>query len=170
MMAHSSGELWGLSCSPNGSQFVTCGGDASIRVYDVATNSIQSLFYEKTDVRAVDWSSNASFIVAADVSGKIHLFTPDLDKIDENQSSFTKQGQWIEEIKFSPDSSMVAFGAHGGVSPLEVMLVSNNKLQKHAVIKTGFTSALLHLDWSVDSTCIVTNSEAYELKFINVKS
>jgi hypothetical protein len=29
----------------------------------------------------------------------------------------------------------------------------------------GFTSSLVHLDWSKDGSAIVANSQAYELKF-----
>lgn len=172
MNAHYEGELWGLACHPTEPLFVTSGGDRSIRVFDCASKYLTQLFFSESDVRAVDWSRDGQHIVAASVDGEIMLFNAELEKLFSLYSSFTKKKgeQWIEEIKFSPDTQMVAFGSHGGYSPVEVMLVKDNKLSKYAVIKVGFTSALLHLDWSSDSNFIVTNSQAAELKFLDVKA
>jgi hypothetical protein len=37
---------------------------------------------------------------------------------------------WIQEIKFSPDSSKIAFGAHVTPSHLEVWEIEGGKLNK----------------------------------------
>jgi WD40 repeat protein len=84
----------------------------------------------ENDLRGIDWSSNGEYIVAGDMKGKIILFDANLNQLDAKQSSFTKKDQWIEDIKFSPDSSLIAFGAHGGCSPIELFKVSNKKLAK----------------------------------------
>lgn len=172
MNAHFEGELWGLACHPTEPLYVTSGGDKSIRIFDCAKKYIDQLYFHDDDVRAVDWSPDTQNIVAASVIGEIILFNTELEKLFSLTSSFTKNkgDQWIEEIKFSPDSQKVAFGSHGGASPIEIMNVRDNKLEKYAVIKVGFTSAVLHLDWSKDSNFIVCNSQAAELKFINVNS
>lgn len=66
---------------------------------------------------------------------------------------------------------MLAYGAHGGPSPVEIMSISNGKkLSILKKINVGMSSALLHLDWSTDSSSIVANSQAYELKFISLDS
>lgn len=53
---------------------------------------------------------------------------------------------------------MVAFGAHGGASPVEVLKIVSDKMTKYAILKPGLTSALLHLDWDVNSSLLVINS------------
>jgi hypothetical protein len=53
---------------------------------------------------------------------------------------------------------------------VEVLSFDGAKLTQKSIIKAGLTSALLHLDWSEDSQAVVINSEAYELKFVNVES
>lgn len=40
---------------------------------------------------------------------------------------------------------------------------------KGYTINAGLTSALTHIDWSVDGSLLVVNSQAYELKFVNVE-
>jgi hypothetical protein len=52
----------------------------------------------------------------------------------------------------------VAYGAHGGASPIEILKIKSNKLTKYGIIKAGLTSALLHLDWDVTSSLLVINS------------
>lgn len=93
-----------------------------------------------------------------------------LKVLDTYQSSFSKKNQWIEELKFSPDSSFLAFGGHGGASKVEVCKVTGKKLKKYGRINAGLTSALLHLDWDESSSQIVINSQAYELKFVDIHS
>ena len=171
MNAHNYGEVWGLACHPSEPLFVTSGGDKSIRVYDGFQRTIETLFIHSCECRGVDWSSDGKWIVAASINGEILLFNTDLDTPQIIQSSFSNNGkQWIEEIKFSPDSTMVAFGAHGGASKLEILYLNNEKLEKRDrnVFGIGLTSALLHLDWSIDSSAIVTNSQAYEIRWVNV--
>lgn len=75
---------------------------------------------------------------------------------------------WIEDIKISPDSIKVAFGAHGLASHLEVWEIEQGKLAKQQLINLSLLGSLIHVDWAVDSTHLVINSSTYELKFVNV--
>ncbi len=136
-----------------------------------------SKLYENK-LRACDWSKNGNFLIAADFKGYIHILSAkDLQPLQTFGSWFTKQPKrqseyWIQEIKISPDSTKVAFGAHGGASKTIVINVENDKsLVKENVLKgVVVTSAITHLDWSNDSNCLLINSEAYELKFASVST
>ncbi len=173
MHGHSAGELWGLCVSPSGAQFASCGGDKTLRVWGIDKLALTMKMSE--DGRAVDWSANGNFIVFGSVNGVIYCFSA---KEDQNlktmstlQSSFGKE-QWLEDIKISPNSQMVAFGSHRGVSKIEVMKVGEQGegLAKFCIINAGLTSALTHLDWDVTSANLVVNSQAYELKFLDVNA
>lgn len=67
---------------------------------------------------------------------------------------------------------MIAYGTHGGLSRIELVKVMDNgkKLQKTAAVNLGISSALTHLDWSMDSNAVVINSQAYELMWLDVNS
>lgn len=67
---------------------------------------------------------------------------------------------------------MVAFGTHGGLSRIELVKVTENgkKLTKIASVNVAISSALTHLDWSMDSNSLVINSQAYELMWLDVNS
>ena len=80
-----------------------------------------------------------------------------------------KNNAWVEDLKISPDSQMVAFGTHGGLSKIEIVKVVNGKtLQKLASCDIKISSAVTHLDWSSDSRYVVVNSQAYELMFLDI--
>ena len=82
--------------------------------------------------RAVAVSSPDNLICVGTVKGKLLLYSKELNLLDSQQTVFTKENQWIQDIKFSPKGDMVAFGAHGGVSPVVVYSVTNKKLKLYA--------------------------------------
>ena len=171
LKGHCDGELWGLGVSNDEKFYATCGGDKSIRTWDILARKQVNHYIHENDVRAVDWSNDNTFLCAGDMQGQIVLLDDQLKCLQVLQSSFKRGDQWIEDIKISPDNNYVAFGAHMGVSKLEIMCTNGGKKQtKYGLLNVGFTSALTHLDWSTDSQNIVCNSQAYELKYCNISS
>lgn len=146
LQGHYDGELWGCAVSPNAMKYVTCGGDNTIRLWDARKFCmIASTKPLDSDVRAIDWAPNGKFIIAGDVRGKIILLdAKDLTIKDNLQSTFIKQNQWLEDIKISPDNGLVAFGAHGSASPVEVMTIQNDsKLSK--MVNTFFLLIIFNI-------------------------
>jgi microtubule-associated protein-like 6 len=168
---HFNGELWGLAIHPFQPFCATCGGDKTIRIWDLAQGTMTLAIKPLAqDMRAIDWSPDGALLVVGLMNGVILLLDAStLGTLSNLQSSFRGKDCWIQDIKFSPNSSKVAYGAHGGASAVEISGVSNNKLVKLYTINAGLTSALTHLDWSVDGSLVVVNSQAYELKFVNVE-
>lgn len=195
MSGHFEGEIWGLACHPTKSLFVTSGGDNSVRIWDAIKLLMVDMYYHTSEIRALDWSSDGRLIVGAAFgkarevrqdkgSGQdgvayetepntpwtVVLFDSELNIKSQLESSYKKSSEWIEDIKFSPDCKMVAFGAHGFNNYIEVMLVDKDKLLPYSQIKADISNSLLHLDWSNDSLQLVLNSESFELKFVDVKT
>ena len=172
MYGHFDNEVWGLACHPTDGRFITCGGDKFARIWDAVTLDICNLYYLNVDARAVDWSPTGKTITIADMQGRLVMFNDDFDELTTYKSSFEKKNQWIEDLKYSPNCQLLAFGAHGCPSPIEIVLVQEEPpaLQKFAVIPAGLTNSLLHLDWSANSAFLALNSEGYDLKFLNVNS
>jgi WD40 repeat protein/Ca2+-binding EF-hand superfamily protein len=171
LSGHFKGELWGLACHPTLPQYATCGDDESLRVWNAAQRKMIVCQNVKTKLRAVEYSPDGKFIITASMEGKVFLYDSELKKEIQNmQTSFKGTNQWIEDIKFSPNGNYVAFGAHGGASKVEVLTFDGKVLKPYGTINAGLTSALLHLDWSEDSNFLVVNSQAYELKFVDINS
>jgi echinoderm microtubule-associated protein-like 6 len=81
------------------------------------------------DLTALDWSSNGQFLIAGDFTGFIHLIDPKtLKSLGSSPSVLAnKPNAWIEDLKISPDSTMVAFGTHGGLSQIDLVKVIDGK-------------------------------------------
>jgi WD40 repeat protein len=168
---HSEGELWGLASHPTKPLVVTCGGDKTIRMWDVVVGQLTDIVYIEVNARAIDWSSDGLLIVCANTKGEIQLFDAKLDLLTTSQSIFEKAIEWIEDIKFSPSSQMIAFGSHGSKGEIQVMAIikeAKYKLNPFKVIQVSMGSEIMHLDWSVDDHYLVVNTSNYEIKFVNV--
>jgi WD40 repeat protein len=175
MQSHSENELWALSINPiNPNLIVTGGGDKTLRIWDLKINKLIKHLILDQDFRAVDWSNDGNFLVVGSMEGKIYYISyKNFTVTGSYQSIFKTKKQWIQELKISPDCKYVGYGAHGGVSKVEVLLINQsgkNPLKQYAIINPRFTSALTHLDWSEDSNFIICNSLAFELKFLNLNS
>lgn len=144
---------------------MTAGADSTVRLWDIDKRKmiIASKAFPH-DIRAVDWAMNNKFIVCGDIMGYIYLLDPNtLEVKDTGKTKFTQMKKvqstyWIEDLKISPDSKCCAFGAHGCPSHVEIWEISYPKFGKSRSINAGLTSALLHLDWSTDSSIAVVNS------------
>ena len=56
---HYDGEVWGLATHPKEYQYITCGGDKIIRLWDMESKKMIgcSKAFE-CDIRALDWEKN----------------------------------------------------------------------------------------------------------------
>ena len=126
------------------------------------------------DLTACDWASNGQFLVAGDRNG--YVYSIDAENLTQlgvaKGANADQKNAWVEDVKISPNCKLLAFGTHGGRSKIDIVKILDNgkKLQKAATIDVQITSSLTHLDWSVDSSCIVLNSQAYELMWLDVNS
>ena len=78
------------------------------------------------DPTALDWNTAGDLIAVGDRNGTCLLLdATTLEVKSTYNSTFSKKNNtWIEDIKFSPDGQYIAYGYHGGVSPLEVVQVT----------------------------------------------
>jgi WD40 repeat protein len=126
-------ELWGLTVHPTQQLFASCGADATIRIWKL-NEMVQASEVFKTDMTAIDWSSDGNFLVAGDRNGYAYLVDAQTLKVNGTVKSTLadKKNAWVEDIKISPNSKLFAFGTHGGLSKIEVAKVLENgkKCQK----------------------------------------
>ena len=75
------------------------------------------------DPTALSWSPNGNLIVVGDRNGSIVLLDANNLQVKStyNGSFANKKDAWIEDIKFSPDGNLIAYGNHGGLSPIEIV-------------------------------------------------
>ncbi len=134
---------------------------------------VQASAQFEADLTALDWASNGQFLVTGDRNGFIHLVDPKtLAALSNSPANLAgKKDAWIEDVKISPNCQLIAFGTHGGRSFIDlVKVLDGKKLQKVKSVNLGLSSALTHLDWTLDSTTLIINSQAYELMWMNVST
>ena len=103
LIGHYRGELWGLACNNKNSDYVTCGDDKTVRLWDIEKRDMKGMQVHSQKLRACDFSPDGQLIVVASMKGLITLYNGALTgTLDEMQSRFKKRDQWIEEVKFSP--------------------------------------------------------------------
>ena len=189
MKSHYDKELWGLTVNPkNSNQIATGGGDRTLRIWDIKKNKQIFIKILDEDFRAIDWASNGKFIIIGTLNGSIYHLNLENNRLSKRFESIFYSGKngkidkktnlyekWIQEIKISPNSTLVAFGSHCGIgkthSKLQILSIEKSvkePLKNFCIIDPKITSALTHLDWGNDNDTIVVNSLAYELKYISV--
>lgn len=182
MSGHSIDELWALAVSSqNDDLFVTGGDDGTLRLWSI--NERRELYRYLMDgkvIRGIDWSRDGKYIVVASHDAYLYLFSlygNELRLVSKPYKTKTadvlakkkrkKNKAFVEEVKFSPDGKYVVFGAHGADSSCELLAIEKDTFREHRIYK-GHTSSILHIDWSKNSEIFSTNSQSYELLFLNV--
>lgn len=74
----------------------------------------------------------------------------------------TDSSEWIENIAFSPDQTLLAVGSHDN----NIYLYNTGTWALEHTLK-AHNSYIMALDWSQDSTYIRSNCGAYELLFFS---
>ncbi len=166
-------ELWGLANHPTEEKFASCGADSTVRIW-TENEMVAASKQFPADLTAIDWSSDGKFLIVGDRTGNIYSVTADakLKAVGKSAGSLAgKKNAWVQDVKIAPNSKLACFGTHGGLSKVEVVSIGADlELKKAASINLGITSALTHLDWTMDSSVVVINSQAYELMWVDVKS
>lgn len=73
--------------------------------------------------------------------------------------------EWIADVKFSPNGSYLAIASHDN----RIIVYNFPAMTVKSILK-GHSSYVRHIDWSVDSHTLHSNSGDYELLFWDVES
>ncbi|KAK3531828.1 hypothetical protein QTP70_029719 [Hemibagrus guttatus] len=154
-------ELWGLDVHPSTEQFVTCGQDKQVHLWDV--NSHQPLWSKTIEDpgRSAGFHPSGTVLAVGTMTGRwLVLDTETRDLI----SMHTDGNEIISNVRYSPDGAYLAVGSHDNF--VYIYAVTENGRKYSRVSKcTGHSSFVTHLDWSTNSQYIVTNSGDYEILY-----
>uniref|UniRef100_A0A7N8X538 EMAP like 2 n=1 Tax=Mastacembelus armatus TaxID=205130 RepID=A0A7N8X538_9TELE len=154
-------ELWGLDVHPSMDQFVTCSQDKQVHLWD--TNSHQPLWSKTIEdpARSAGFHPSGAVVAVGTMTGRwLVLDTDTRDLV----SMHTDGNEIISNVKYSPDGNFLAVASHDNF--VYIYAVTENGRKYSRVGKcTGHSSFVTHLDWSIDSQYLVTNSGDYEILF-----
>ncbi|XP_058860865.1 echinoderm microtubule-associated protein-like 2 isoform X2 [Acipenser ruthenus] len=156
-------ELWGLDSHPSMEQFVTCGHDKVVHLWDVATHKPLWTKVIEDGARSAGFHPSGSVVAVGTLTARwLVLDTGTADLV----SVHTDGNEIISNVKYSPDGNYLAVGSHDNF--IYVYAVTENGKKYSRVGKcTGHSSFVTHLDWSKDSKYIVSNSGDYEILYWN---
>uniref|UniRef100_A0A672RDK8 Echinoderm microtubule-associated protein-like 1 n=1 Tax=Sinocyclocheilus grahami TaxID=75366 RepID=A0A672RDK8_SINGR len=137
-------ELWGLTVHPLKHQFLTCGHDKHVCLWDSAS-------HRPIWTKTLEVSSPPRWLV---------LDTESKDLVTVH----TDGNEQLSVMRFSPDGNFLAIGSHDNY--IYIYAVAENGKKYSRVGKcSGHSSFITHLDWSVDSQYLVSNSGDYEILY-----
>ncbi|XP_072313232.1 echinoderm microtubule-associated protein-like 1 isoform X5 [Eucyclogobius newberryi] len=154
-------ELWGLAAHPSKPHFLTCGYDRLVCLWD---SSSHQLIWAKT---LEDTAQSAGFHPSGDVvaigthTGRwLVLDTESKDLVTVH----TDGNEQLSTMRYGPDGNFLAIGSHDNY--IYIYAVGERGRKYSRVGKcSGHSSFITHLDWSVDSQYLVSNSGDYEILY-----
>uniref|UniRef100_A0A4W5RED3 EMAP like 2 n=1 Tax=Hucho hucho TaxID=62062 RepID=A0A4W5RED3_9TELE len=159
-------ELWGLDIHPSMEQFVTCGQDKQVHLWD--SNSHQPLWSKTIEDpgRSAGFHPSGAVLAVGTMTGRWLVLDADTRDL---VFMHTDGNEIISNIKYSPDGNFLAVGSHDNFVYIYAVMENGKKYSRVGKC-TGHSSFVTHLDWSVDSQYIVTNSGDYEILFWEASS
>ncbi|XP_047201142.1 echinoderm microtubule-associated protein-like 1 isoform X3 [Girardinichthys multiradiatus] len=154
-------ELWGLAVHPWKSQFLTCGYDRQVCLWDSSTHQlIWTKTLEDTAQSAGFHPSGAVVAVGTQTGRWLVLDTDSKDLVTVH----TDGNEQLSVMRYGPDGNFLAIGSHDNY--IYIYAVAENGRKYSRVGKcSGHSSFITHLDWSVDSQYLVSNSGDYEILY-----
>lgn len=154
-------ELWGLATHPSQKQFLTCGWDGLVSLWDVQSKS--AVWVTQIDDEAHSCCFHPDGTVVAVGTRAPRFVVLDL-ATSEVVSVLTTGSEQIECLRYSPDGQYLAVGSRD--NSIYIYRASHSGHQYNKLGRcSGHSSYVTHIDWSEDSQYIASNSGDYELLF-----
>ncbi|ESO09467.1 hypothetical protein HELRODRAFT_97580 [Helobdella robusta] len=157
-------ELWGLATLPSQNQFLTCGYDRMLYLWDSPTHRVVWSKEMPESCHAIAIHSEGQIAIVTGTSPRWYVFDVASREVVGSNSDATER---IECVQFSPESSMLACGSRDNFIYVYSVADDGKKYSKVAKL-SGHSSFILHVDWSIDSQYLQSNSGDYELLFWNM--
>ncbi|XP_075782703.1 echinoderm microtubule-associated protein-like 1 isoform X7 [Pelodiscus sinensis] len=154
-------ELWGLAIHPSKPQFFTCGHDKHITLWDATSHRPIWNKIIEDPAQSSGFHPSGSVVAIGTLTGRWFVFdteTKDLVTVH------TDGNEQLSVMRYSPDGNFLAIGSHDNC--IYIYGVNENGRKYSRIGKcSGHSSFITHLDWSVNSQYLVSNSGDYEILY-----
>lgn len=163
MRGHFDDELWGLCVHPSKNSYITAGEDMLLASWDVASRKQTASIKLDYKAKVLAFSPDKKFLAVGCVNGFVLIMDPSTFKLIQTLKDRSKE---ISELKFSPNSELLAVGAHDS----EIFTYSVTKGFKIQAKLRGHHSTITHFDFSVDGNVLQSNCTSYEILYFDTKT
>uniref|UniRef100_H2U690 EMAP like 1 n=1 Tax=Takifugu rubripes TaxID=31033 RepID=H2U690_TAKRU len=153
-------ELWGLAVHPWKPYFLSCGYDRQVCLWDSSSHQLIWAKIMEVGLSAGFHPSGAVVAIGTQTGRWLVLDTDSKDLVTVH----TDGNEQLSVLKYGPDGNFLAIGSHDNY--IYIYAVSENGRKYSRLGKcSGHSSFITHLDWSVDSQYLVSNSGDYEILY-----
>ncbi|KAG7465613.1 hypothetical protein MATL_G00155400 [Megalops atlanticus] len=154
-------ELWGLAVHPSKPHFLTCGHDKHVSLWDSCSHQpIWTKTLEDAAQSAGFHPSGAVVAIGTQTGRWLVLDTESKDLVTVH----TDGNEQLSVMRFSPDGNFLAIGSHDNYIYIYAVGESGRKYSRVGKC-SGHSSFITHMDWSVDSQYLMSNSGDYEILY-----
>uniref|UniRef100_A0A673BZ42 EMAP like 1 n=1 Tax=Sphaeramia orbicularis TaxID=375764 RepID=A0A673BZ42_9TELE len=152
-------ELWGLAVHPWKSQVLTCGYDRQVCLWDSSTHQLIWTKNIEDAAQSAGFHPSGAVVAIGTQTGRWMVLDTDSKDL---VTVHTDGNEQLSTMRYGPDGNFLAIGSHDNY--IYIYAVSENGRKYSRVGKcSGHSSFITHLDWSVDSQYLVSNSGDYEI-------
>ncbi|PFX18604.1 Echinoderm microtubule-associated protein-like 6 [Stylophora pistillata] len=163
VQGHAEGELWALAVHPKKPMFATGSDDRSVRLWSMLDMTLLARTDLDQKVRSLGFNADGSHLAVGLGDGSFMVLKArDLSEV----THIKDRKEVIHELKYSPDGQHLAVGSNDNF----VDIYSVAQRYKKVGECKGSSSFITHLDWSMDSKYLQTNSGASERLFFKMPS
>lgn len=154
-------ELWGLAVHPLKPQFLTCGYDRQVCLWDSSSHQLIWTKSMEDSAQSAGFHPSGAVVAIGTQTGRwLVLDTDSKDLVTVH----TDGNEQLSVMSYGPDGNFLAIGSHDNY--IYIYAVAENGRKYSRVGKcSGHSSFITHLDWSVDSQYLVSNSGDYEILY-----
>ncbi|XP_075700333.1 echinoderm microtubule-associated protein-like 1 isoform X5 [Rhinoderma darwinii] len=154
-------ELWGLTAHSQKLQFLTCGHDKQITLWDAVSHRPIWTKIIEDPTQSAGFHPSGSVVAIGTLTGR--WFVLDTDTKDL-VTVHTDGNEQLSVMCYSPDGNFLAIGSHDNY--IYIYGVNENGRKYSRIGKcSGHSSFITHLDWSVNSQYLMSNSGDYEILY-----
>ncbi|XP_075873958.1 echinoderm microtubule-associated protein-like 1 isoform X3 [Nelusetta ayraudi] len=154
-------EMWGLAVHPWKPHFLTCGYDRHVCLWDSSTHQLIWAKSMEDAAQSAGFHPSGAVVAVGTQTGRwLVLDTDSKDLV----TMHTDGNEQLSVMSYGPDGNFLAIGSHDNY--IYIYAVAENGRKYSRVGKcSGHSSFITHLDWSVDSQYLVSNSGDYEILY-----
>ncbi|XP_041828292.1 echinoderm microtubule-associated protein-like 1 isoform X9 [Melanotaenia boesemani] len=154
-------ELWGLAVHPWKPQFLTCGYDRQVCLWDSSSHQLIWIKNIEDTAQSAGFHPSGAVVAIGTQTGRwLVLDTDSKDLVTVH----TDGNEQLSVMRYGPDGNFLAIGSHDNYIYIYAVVENGRKYSRVGKC-SGHSSFITHLDWSVDAQYLVSNSGDYEILY-----